>query len=433
MSPNLPVGGSITSLELGERGLPEGLTFLSLTQQTRYFSRALDGDEAVDDPAGTRLLALTTTLSATHFLGAGWSFGASLPAGLVQLSAADGSPARVAGLGDLRVASSFDLASLWGLTGRHPSVSLSLGLTLPTAAQATLSPDPRVPPTVLSLGAGTFGLTPGVTLTQPLHEQVALALPLSVGIPIGYSRTGRRPGIGALGAVDVLYLPLPRFVFRAGVGYEATQHASEEEVGPLINSGGIWLRARLGASLPIHDRLTALVSGEVPFYMNVNGRQIVETFTVNGGLALSFGGAEEQDHDHGHDHEEGPVDEGRDSLDAGDVMDVATGGETFTLAEVAVPGKVTVIDFWARWCHPCEHVDVVLRQLAAETPELAIRRAEVIDFEHPIGRDYFPEGGALPHLLVLDRSGKLMARFSEGDPEALRRRIRSYLRRPGAI
>jgi len=47
----------------------------------------------------------------------------------------------------------------------------------------------------------------------------------------------------------------------------------------------------------------------------------------------------------------------------------AVGDDTFA-AEVLESDRPVVVDFWAAWCPPCRVMDPILRQLAAERPDV---------------------------------------------------------------
>jgi thiol-disulfide isomerase/thioredoxin len=96
-------------------------------------------------------------------------------------------------------------------------------------------------------------------------------------------------------------------------------------------------------------------------------------------------------------------------LPPGDVQ-VISKGDTVDLAAAVVKGKYTVYDFYADWCPPCRELDVGLRRLAAEHPDVAIRKIDIIDWTSPVVRQHGVEG--LPHMVVYDPEGR---RLAEGD------------------
>ncbi|MGH7531696.1 MAG: thioredoxin [Gemmatimonadales bacterium] len=66
-------------------------------------------------------------------------------------------------------------------------------------------------------------------------------------------------------------------------------------------------------------------------------------------------------------------------------------------AEVAAPGVLTVVDFWAPWCGPCRAIAPVLEQVALERAG-TVRIVKVNADEHPkIGMRYNVRG--IPTLL----------------------------------
>jgi thiol-disulfide isomerase/thioredoxin len=91
-----------------------------------------------------------------------------------------------------------------------------------------------------------------------------------------------------------------------------------------------------------------------------------------------------------------------------DIADLTQTGEAVPI--VGVPGKLTVVDFWASWCEPCRVLGPRLEQLAAQHPDrLALRRINVVDWGSPAAEKYLtPNGYGIPHLIVLARDGTVV-------------------------
>ena len=90
-----------------------------------------------------------------------------------------------------------------------------------------------------------------------------------------------------------------------------------------------------------------------------------------------------------------------------DVKQVATDGEDVPdLAPHLVQGKVTVVDFSAKWCEPCRTLDEHVLAVLAKRPDVAYRKLDVGDWDTPLGTRYLKGVKELPYVLIFDKSGK---------------------------
>jgi thiol-disulfide isomerase/thioredoxin len=79
-------------------------------------------------------------------------------------------------------------------------------------------------------------------------------------------------------------------------------------------------------------------------------------------------------------------------------------GSSLEMSKHLVPGKVTVVDFYADWCLPCRMISPHLEKLARETPEVVLRKVNV-DQNSALARKFNIRG--IPHINIYDPCGNL--------------------------
>lgn len=176
----------------------------------------------------------------------------------------------------------------------------------------------------------------------------------------------------------------PEFQAETAERWHGIRHTDEGNQGRIdaILSGGITWAAL--------DKLAFDFTLKVPVYTHVIGGQLSVPAIVELGAAYTFGGG----HDHHHHHD--------------DHDEHAAAADTASVAPV--PGKLTIIDFWAQWCEPCKQLEPVLEDIARAHPDrVVLRRVEVVDWDDPVAQRYLVPGGfGLPHLKVFDEHGTLV-------------------------
>ncbi len=363
------------------------------------------------------------TLGVRHFLGEGWAVDLQLPVGMVRFSPGQGrAPDRLSGLGDLQAGLRYDLSALWGAGGYSPSVTLRLGLGLPSGHRLQTEMQAGVSPNLLATGYATFSAQAQVWATQFISTNVAWQAWLTASGPVGRAADGIRPGVQLGYGLGGLWRAHERLALSARLAGQHISQADSQTQGTLLNSGvDVWA-AEVDLTWFLSPRVAVNLGGRVPVYTHVNGKQIIETFSLGLGATLTFGATDDDDdhdgddgHDHGaddaHDHGHDGATEAsgltHDAARSGapDVSDLAVGGQTFTASTAAVPHKLTVIDYWASWCGPCEQLTRELTALAGQHAELAVRRVEVPDFDCPVAEEHLADVQSLPTVWLLAPDG----------------------------
>ncbi|MFH0907438.1 MAG: thioredoxin family protein [bacterium] len=83
---------------------------------------------------------------------------------------------------------------------------------------------------------------------------------------------------------------------------------------------------------------------------------------------------------------------------------IAQGGRRIDLRNVIVPGKVTIVDFYADWCAPCRAMSPHLEALAKEDADIFLRKVDIVRWDSEVAKQY--DLHSIPDVRVFDRQGK---------------------------
>ncbi|MCM8813131.1 MAG: thioredoxin family protein [Candidatus Omnitrophica bacterium] len=104
------------------------------------------------------------------------------------------------------------------------------------------------------------------------------------------------------------------------------------------------------------------------------------------------------------------------------VKTYAQQGKTIELDTVLVSGKITVVDFYADWCGPCRSLGPYLEKLAADNPDVYLRKIDIVNWHSPVVKQF--NISSVPNVRVFNRSGKLV-----GEPTHDYNKILKYVQR----
>lgn len=76
------------------------------------------------------------------------------------------------------------------------------------------------------------------------------------------------------------------------------------------------------------------------------------------------------------------------------------------------PGKVTIFDFYAAWCHPCHAVNDHLYAKLARGESFAVRKVDVGSWDSDLSEQWLGDVPELPYLIVYDARGKRVTEVS---------------------
>jgi thiol-disulfide isomerase/thioredoxin len=102
-----------------------------------------------------------------------------------------------------------------------------------------------------------------------------------------------------------------------------------------------------------------------------------------------------------------------------DVVKISERGEAVELEPHIVPGKITVVDFYAIWCEPCREVDEHMSTVLAAHDDIALRKVNIVDWDSEVAKQHMKSVPNLPYVIVYGRDGKQIEAISGLDLEKL--------------
>lgn len=82
------------------------------------------------------------------------------------------------------------------------------------------------------------------------------------------------------------------------------------------------------------------------------------------------------------------------------------GGQNIDVKTVLVPGKVTIIDFYADWCGPCKAISPSLEKLVDYDSEVFLRKIDIVNWQSPVVQQHNIR--SVPNMRVFNREGKMV-------------------------
>jgi copper chaperone CopZ len=92
-----------------------------------------------------------------------------------------------------------------------------------------------------------------------------------------------------------------------------------------------------------------------------------------------------------------------------------TNGRRVDLAKIMAPGKVTIVDFYADWCGPCNVLEARLQHLMQGRKSFALRRVNIGRWDNDAAKQATElDAEALPYIRVYDANGKFVTAVTGG-------------------
>jgi len=92
-----------------------------------------------------------------------------------------------------------------------------------------------------------------------------------------------------------------------------------------------------------------------------------------------------------------------------DIRSVSNGGQEVDLPSLLAENKITIVDFYAEWCVPCQRLSPKLEQLAKDDPDVVLLKVDIVNWNTPVTQQFGIH--SVPNVRVFNRS-----KAQVGDP-----------------
>ena len=372
--------------------------------------KTYSGAKEVPTPGGVYDLrvALLTLVAGVDFA-TGTGAGLVLPTGRIYRKDSE-HEATDYGIGDLEVRARQEITTLFGWSGKYvPRITLSAGFVAPTGpyigkVTAVLNGDtaPLVTDSrYSSLGRGVWWLIGDVDFFGRIAERLGWFVSVWTRWPVGEASNGFIWGNEERVSLGSAWRIWPeRLAVSLSVDWQRRDKASEVlpdvltqtyKRSEFLNGGGDWVDVSPSVRFDLSPNWALTSVLHQPVFRNVVGVQGVTNTAVFLGVSWS-------------------QTLGETPVPAKATWEIGQRPAP-EMAEKLAPGRVTILDYWATWCEPCQRLSAQLEAFARARPDVTVVRVDATEWLQPEMDKFLPGCAGLPVLDVYDTAGKLTARL----------------------